>query len=146
MMLAPSMIRDLLANLQLAIRDPKHFDYVFKGLSLTLNENRHLDVFDYFAFAWGLLPQWARVSLLAMAYRKHKPVLTGITPQTPIEQFTPEQREILAQSCEEFLAAIVTLFADMDFTREFHHGWAPARRQQLQAKILQSNFQEKKAA
>ena len=131
-MLSPELIKNYVANLQLSIRDADHFDALMNGLTGTLNDEKHLNDFDSFAFAWTLLPPWAKTLLLSMAYREDKAAFTGITPVTPIEQLNDQQRAVLSQGCEKFLAATVTLFADYDFTEDFYKRWAEARRQKLQ--------------
>ncbi len=131
MMLSPSLIKNHLANIQLSIRDADHFNRLMDGLAGTLKDDQHLDDFDCFGFAWQMLPLWARVALLSIAYRECGEVFTGIYPETPIEDFTPAQREVLTKACEQFLAASVTLFADWDFTDDFYKRWAEARRETL---------------
>lgn len=131
MMPSHNMIKTLIANVKLSIRDAKHFNYVMDGLSGTLKDEQHLDHFDCFAFAWSLLPMWAKITLLTVAYRENKDAFVGITPSTPIEQLNPRQREILSHACHQLLVATVTLFADWDFTDDFYSRWAPARREYI---------------
>jgi len=132
MMPSYSMIKTLIANLHLSIRDADHFHYVMNGLSGTLKDEQHLEHFDCFAFAWGLLPMWAKISLLTAAYREDKAAFVGITPSTPIEQLNPQQRDLLSHACHQLLAATVTLFSNWQFTEDFHSTWAPARQSYLQ--------------
>jgi len=129
MLLSPSMIHTLIANVQLAVRDEAHFNHLMNGLCSTIDEQHLHQRFDSFAFVWGLLPQWARVMLLSIAYRECKNTLAGVTPLTPISDLTEPQRRILSLACEKLLTAVVTLFADYQFSEDFYNGWLESRRQ-----------------
>lgn len=131
MMPSHSMIKTLITKLQLSICDADHFNYVMNGLAGTLKDDEHLEHFDCFAFAWGLLPMWAKISLLTAAYREDKATFIGITPSTPIERLNKEQRKVLSHACHQLLAATVTLFSNWQFTEEFYSTWAPARQSYL---------------
>ncbi len=127
MMLSPFMIKAFVANMKLAIRDEAHFKQLTDGLFNAIKDE-HLDgSFDCFAFAWGLLPQWAKVLLLSMAYRENKNAFNSITPLTPIDLFTVQQRAVLSTACEKLLSAVITLMADYDFTEGFYQGWMDGR-------------------
>ncbi len=142
MMLSPLMIKTLVANMHLAIRDEAHLKQLIDGLCSTIKD-KHLDgSFDCFAFAWGILPQWAKVLLLSIAYREDKNSFQGVTPLTPIECFTEQQRTILSTACDKLLTAVITLMADYDFTEDFYKGWLDARRSVLHQ---QQNQQEQAA-
>ncbi len=131
MMLSPLMIKKLIANMQLAIRDEAHFKQLMDGLYATVND-QHLDgQLDSFAFAWNLLPQWARALLLSVAYREDKTIFCEVTPLTPIHIFNPPQRALLANGCDKLLSAVITLTVDADFTEGFYQTWLSARRSAL---------------
>lgn len=145
MMLSPLMIKALVANLQLSIRDADHFKQLMDGLCSAIKD-KHLDgSFDCFAFAWGILPQWAKVLLLSVAYRENKNAFQGVTPLTPIDFFTEEQRAILSTACDKLLTAVVTLMADYDFTDDFYKGWLEARRTALHQQTEKTNTLENAA-
>ncbi len=144
MMLSPSMVKQLVTNVRLVTRNEKHFMHLMDNLAKGVTD-QHIDgSFDAFAFAWGLLPQWAKIMLLSVAYREHKTVFSGIKPTTPIEHFTEKQREVLATACEKLLIVVVTLMADHNFSEEFYSGWLPARRDAINQQ--QNNEQLEKAA
>ena len=131
MMLSPAMIQKLINSVELLSRNSDHFSRLMNGLRDGVTD-QHLDgSFDAFAFAWGLLPQWAKIMLLSVAYREHKTVFIGITPETPIEALTEEQRVILATACEKLLAVVVTLYSDKRVADDFYSGWLPARRKAI---------------
>jgi len=126
-MLAPSMIRQAIN--QLALRDPEHAHALMDYVCSHIHEEVHLQHFDSFAFTWAMLPEWARVMLLASAFRHYREVFAGIQPSTPIYSMTEQQREYLAVQCERLLSVIVTLFSDWQFTEEFYQGWSSALHQ-----------------
>ena len=133
------MIKELAVNMRLAIVDGDHFTRLMDGLCSEIKD-QHLDgSFDCFAFAWELLPLWAKALVLSVAYRENRPVFTGIKPETPIALFTDQQRHVLSLACEKMLTAIVILMADYDFTEDFYKGWRDGRSQAL----LNQNPQEK---
>jgi len=144
-MLSPLMIKAAVSSLQLSIRDEAHLKQLMDGLCCTVNDS-HLDnSFDSFAFAWGLLPQWAKVLLLSVAYRECKHTFQGVTPLTPIESFNDQQRAILSIACDKSLTATVTLLADYHFTDDFYRGWLDARRTALQPHIQNTTLLEQAA-
>lgn len=131
MMLSPAMVQKLINKVELLSRNSEHFSRLMNGLRNGITD-QHLDgSFDAFAFAWGLLPQWAKIMLLSVAYREHKHTFTGIKPETPIEHFTEEQRVILATACEKLLAVVVTFYSDKREADDYYSGWLPARRKAL---------------
>lgn len=131
MMLSPQMIQSLIQRMHWVARSEANHKTLMDGVCTSIRDKHTDGSFDTFAYAWGLLPQWARVLLLSVAYRESKTTFNNITPATPIEFFSTEQRVTLQTALEKLLTAITTLYADYHFTDDFYQSWLPARRDAL---------------
>ncbi|MBX2809771.1 MAG: hypothetical protein KTR20_14190 [Cellvibrionaceae bacterium] len=113
--------------------DSHVFFYVLEKLAKTLesDKEKHRKYFDCFAYVWHLLPCWSSSWLLFLVYREHKTLFGGITPHTPLEEFTPQQRKLLESRCEEVLTTLVTLFSSHKLTQDYYKGWREAQEKRL---------------
>jgi len=138
-MINTNHIKRAVANRQLSLEsDSYHYNKLWANLTLSLTDER-LDDFDCFAFAWSLLPLWAKLLFLSAIEPNHKDAFIGVSAITPIEDLNPRQRELLLKACHRLLAASVTLFADWHFVHDFYPPYAKARKE-----TLAKEMQEKK--
>ena len=113
---------------------------VFKNVLLTLgarlerNKAEAIRYFDCFAFVWSLLPPRVSSWLLQLVKQDYHTVFQGVNDTTPLQKYTPRQRELLFQRCDEILSMMVCLFSNLKFTEDHYQAWRETQLQHSNSK------------